>query len=179
VKRSPNVDWSFLPREATPGRYGAYLTYDTDGSVLYIGYTDDLRRRLARGHRYTAAWYPRMASVRFIPCNGVAEARAIEKALIAVYRPAANRNDVLPAQKTRQRLPDDPAARLLALHEACVNAHLRDHGAEDDALDHYISELRRDGWTYAAIGSALGMTRQAIQQRMRRAIVRWQEALAA
>lgn len=172
MTRAPRCDWSFLPAAAVPGQHGAYLIRDATGSVLYVGHTSHLRRRLAKGHRYTATWYARMASIDFIPCDGVDEARVLEKALIALHRPAANLNDVLTEPAPRHRLPDRHVARLVELYEACADAPLRDREAQDDALDGYIAGLRRDGWTFRAIGHALTMTRQAIHQRLGRATVR-------
>jgi predicted GIY-YIG superfamily endonuclease len=179
VKRSPNVDWSFLPANATPGQPGAYVVRDSADSVLYVGHTDNLLRRMRQGHRYRSAWFPQMAQVAFLPCRDVTEARIIEKALIAHYRPAANINDFRAPEKPGKHLLEPRAARLVELNRRSQQAHPRHREAEAEALDQFIAHLRAEHWTLAAIGKPLGLTRQAVSIRLVRAAERAASARAA
>lgn len=162
------MDWSFLPRAAVPGQHGVYLVRDSAGAVLYVGHTKDLRLRMGHGHRYRSAWFPQMASVEFLACDGVQEARVLEKAKIAEHRPAANVIDVLAQQRARRTLPDEIVARLVELYEAATDAHLLHREAERAALSAYVADLREQGWTFSSIAHGLRMTRQAVQQRFSR-----------
>lgn len=109
-----------------------------------------------------------MASVDFIPCDGLTEARLLEKALIAKYRPAGNVKYIAPIRVPRRQLPSEAVARLVELHEAYADAHLWHREAETAALAEYINDLNDAGWTFASIGYALDMTRQATQAFMAR-----------
>jgi hypothetical protein len=56
---------------------------------------------------------------------------------------------------------DDPLDRITTA--AAVKAHLEEVG--DDLLDHFVKQAREDGSSWTQIGEAMGVTRQAAQQR--------------
>lgn len=156
-----------VPECAVRGQHGVYVCYDEAGEVLYIGRTMDLFRRLL-GHRSQSAWFKRMRSIEFTPCDGPNEARDVEKSLIETFHPAANINDFAPQQRSvRQTLPGWTVAKLVSMHEACVDSHWGD--ADNDRLNNYIAALRDAGWTLAAIGEGLRMTREGVRLRQLRA----------
>lgn len=158
-----------IPDCAMPGQHGVYVAFDGSGEVLYIGRTHDLSTRLS-GHRSQSPWYLRLRSVEFTPCAGPHEARVLEKSMIATFRPELNVNDGGPQQfSKRQALPDWTAAKLVGLHEACADRGRGPKSPENERLNNYIRALREGGWTLAAIGQALTMTREAVRLRHRRA----------
>lgn len=157
-----------LPEAAVAGQYGVYVVFDGDDDVLYIGRTKDLYARM-RGHRSQSAWFRQMRRVEFTPCDGLTEARAVEKSLISAFRPDANVNDFSPQQRSsRQRLPEWTVARLTWMFEAASESFTKDC-PENDALNNYIAALRQAGWTLAAIGEGMGVTREAVRLRQLRA----------
>lgn len=152
-----------LPEAAVRGQHGVYVCFDSDGEVLYIGRTMDLFQRVLQ-HRSTAAWFKQMRSIEFTPCDGPNEARHVEKSMIETFHPAANINDFRPQQtSTRQRLPEWTVAKLVAMHEACVESHWQ--ASENERLNNYIRALRDAGWTLAAIAEGLRMTREGVRLR--------------
>jgi hypothetical protein len=56
---------------------------------------------------------------------------------------------------------DDPLARI----EAAAAIRVQMEQRSDELLDHFVGEARSDGCSWAQIGEALGVTRQAAQQR--------------
>jgi hypothetical protein len=157
-----------LPECAVKGRHGVYVVFDADDEVLYIGRTRHLYVRLCQ-HRSQSAWFRQMRRVEFTPCDGANEARGLEKSMIATFHPAANINDWSPQQRSaRQTLPGWTVAKLVEMHEACVEAG-RHADVENDALNTYIATLRNAGWTLAAIAEGLTMTREAVRLRQGKA----------
>lgn len=152
-----------IPSDAAPGRFGVYVLFDSEGEVLYIGRTKHLGQRL-QNHRGTSPWFRHIRALEWTPCDGPTEARLIEKQLISAFRPDANTNDaceLLGAK--RQRVPDWVAGKLVGLHEDCVR-HPRDAAAKS-RLDNYIMSLREAGWSLAAIGLPMAMTREGVRLR--------------
>ena len=58
-------------------------------------------------------------------------------------------------------LGDEPLARVAAARDVCVE--LTNLG--DQVVDHFVEAARRDGCSWAQIGSVLGVSRQGAQQR--------------
>ena len=65
------------------------------------------------------------------------------------------------AQAERQTLTDDPLARVAAARDLCAELSV----LGDQVVDHFVDAARRDGCSWAQIGSVLGVTRQGAQQR--------------
>lgn len=67
-----------------------YWCYDSDGTLLYVGCTVDVRRRM-REHwgerRYAKRWVHSVAAIRCVGPLPYAAARAIERQFIATYAP--------------------------------------------------------------------------------------------
>jgi hypothetical protein len=147
-----------IPDCAKPGQHGVYVCFDGEGEVLYIGRTQNLLARL-RQHRITSPWFREMRSIEFTPCDGANEARTVEKSMIATFTPDANVNDRNPVVSRTHSLPSWVVGKLVALHEAGVPRE------RDQGLNNYLLALHEAGWTYAALGEALCMTREAVRQR--------------
>lgn len=69
--------------------------------------------------------------------------------------------DALVARVEQEALDDTPLARIACA--GMLSAELAAVG--DQVVDHFIDAARREGCSWAQIGSALGVTRQAAQQR--------------
>ena len=69
--------------------------------------------------------------------------------------------DQLIAQVDEQAMGDEPLARVAAARDLC--SELTDLG--DRLVDHVVEDARRDGCSWAEIGSVLGVSRQGAQQR--------------
>ena len=69
--------------------------------------------------------------------------------------------DNLIARVDERVLGDEPLARVAAARDVCVE--LTDLG--DQLVDHFVEAARRDGCSWAQIGSVLGVSRQGAQQR--------------
>lgn len=65
------------------------------------------------------------------------------------------------ARAAEQALDDTPLARVAAASRLSVELSV----LGDQVVDHFVDVARRDGCSWAQIGSALGVTRQAAQQR--------------
>ena len=79
--------------------------------------------------------------------------------------------DELVARVDEQVLPDEPLMRVAAARDLCFE--LTDLG--DQLVDHFVEAARRNGCSWAQIGSVLGVSRQGAQQRyglLRRAHLR-------
>jgi hypothetical protein len=63
---------------------------------------------------------------------------------------------------------DDPIDRL----HAAVTVARRVTALGDELVDHYVDAARRAGCSWAQVGEALGVTRQAAQQRQKNLVVR-------
>lgn len=57
------------PNKLPNGAVAVYRAYDADGYLLYVGITDDPKRRILREHRARARWYrlARRVDVRVFP----------------------------------------------------------------------------------------------------------------
>jgi hypothetical protein len=69
--------------------------------------------------------------------------------------------DELIVRAERDALDDTPLARVASATR--LSAELSTLG--DQLVDHFVDDARRDGCSWAQIGSVLGMTRQGAQQR--------------
>ena len=69
--------------------------------------------------------------------------------------------DELIARVDEQVLGDEPLARVAAARDVCFE--LTNLG--DQLVDHFVEAARRDGCSWAQIGSVLGVSRQGAQQR--------------
>lgn len=162
-----------IPDEAKPGRYGVYVLSDDGGQILYIGHTQNLFQRL-NNHRSLKPWWRDVRSLEWVPCQGYAEARSSEKALISLYAPIHNDADTVELQVVRRQrprtpeLPDWTVARLTEMREAEAAAGKGASPARE-RLDSYVLSLRNAGWTLEVIGRGLGMTRERVRQRQVRA----------
>ena len=65
------------------------------------------------------------------------------------------------AQAERQTVDDNPLARVAAARDLCADLNL----LGDQVVDHFVDAARREGCSWAQIGSVLGVTRQGAQQR--------------
>jgi hypothetical protein len=65
------------------------------------------------------------------------------------------------ARAGEQAIDDTPLARVAAARD--LSLELSTLG--DQVVDHFVDAARRDGCSWAQIGSVLGVTRQAVQQR--------------
>jgi hypothetical protein len=65
------------------------------------------------------------------------------------------------AQAERQTMSDDPLARVAAARDLCAEIVL----LGDQVVDHFVDAARREGCSWAQIGSVLGVSRQGAQQR--------------
>lgn len=69
--------------------YFAYMFFDASGSLLYIGITDHVQRRLYQ-HAEDKPWFEDISAAEVAAFSNGTEARAAEAALIAALRPAHN-----------------------------------------------------------------------------------------
>ena len=65
------------------------------------------------------------------------------------------------AQAERQTLSDDPLGRVAAARDLCAEIVV----LGDQVVDHFVDAARREGCSWAQIGSVLGVSRQGAQQR--------------
>lgn len=65
------------------------------------------------------------------------------------------------ARAEEQALDDTPLARVAAARDVCFELGV----LGDQVVDHFVDAARRDGCSWAQIGSVLGVTRQGAQQR--------------
>lgn len=65
------------------------------------------------------------------------------------------------AQAERQTVTDDPLARVAAARDLCAELSV----LGDQVVDHFVDAARREGCSWAQIGSVLGVSRQGAQQR--------------
>lgn len=69
--------------------------------------------------------------------------------------------DSLIARAEEAALSDEPLARVAAARDLCRELNV----LGDEVVDHFVLEARRNGCSWAQIGSVLGVTRQGAQQR--------------
>lgn len=65
------------------------------------------------------------------------------------------------AQAERQTLTDEPLAQVAAARDLCAELSV----LGDQVVDHFVDAARREGCSWAQIGSVLGVSRQGAQQR--------------
>lgn len=66
-----------------------YLSANTDGDLLYVGSTNDMRRRVLE-HRRLSEWWSWTSWLRFAPVSSLALAREFERDLVANLAPLHN-----------------------------------------------------------------------------------------
>lgn len=110
--------------EPLPHEPGVYLFRDSNGEVLYVGTSKDLRTRV-RSYFTAAETRSRMGemiglaeSVDPIVCATPLEAAVRELRLIAAHRPRYNRRSKYPDKITYIRLTDEPWPRLSIVRRA-------------------------------------------------------------
>lgn len=74
--------------EPTRGQVVVYVAYAADNTVLYVGRTKDIRRRLLQ-HRRLAPWWQYATHVLYLPVER-GEAEATETAMIRAGEPIFN-----------------------------------------------------------------------------------------
>jgi predicted GIY-YIG superfamily endonuclease len=83
-----------LSKQAIADAYRAqtwflYRQFDADGTLLYVGETDNPLRREA-GHRSCSPWWPDVARTVVVECENYWSARSQELAAIRTERPLYN-----------------------------------------------------------------------------------------
>lgn len=73
----------------SPERTALYRLSDADGNLLYVGITNDTKRRFA-SHRRTKAWWSEVANEEIVWCTSLPDAERAEKAAIAEGKPRYN-----------------------------------------------------------------------------------------
>lgn len=76
-----------IPKQASP--FVLYRFYDAEGTLLYVGITNNLRRRCEE-HRLKG-WFPEIVRVHVVPCRNVEQAAEMEELAIAAGGPRYNR----------------------------------------------------------------------------------------
>lgn len=146
---------------AEGGQYGVYQLFTRDGALLYVGRTRSLADRLD-AHAETQQWWPLVDFGQWIPVDNYGEAVALERSSIEQDAPMFNRIGGAPLFNGRAMLPDSTVHDLLEMY------------AESDTrrgarrLDAFMAALRGAGWTLAAIGEPIGITRERVRQRVAR-----------
>lgn len=144
-----------------------YRLYATDGSLLYVGITSNLTRRMS-DHRLRQPWWHEVAhtNTTCLPDRTVAlraESRAIRDE-DPRYNLAGKDYERPPAMRPLQRVSAEEMQALLVQTVAAQLAHViteataRKHRANRNRI---IRELRAedsDLWTYSALAKAVGIT---------------------
>ena len=99
-----------------------YVLRDAADSVLYVGCTSEVSRRLSR-HRLRP-WGPRVARIEMYPYDDRAEATSVETELIVELEPEFNVDDALAE-------PAEPGARLEQLRQVFRQGPMTQHEARD------------------------------------------------
>lgn len=76
-----------IPPQFSP--YVLYRFFDAEGTLIYVGITNDLKRRCTE-HRQKA-WFTEVARVDATGCNTQAQASALESLVISEHAPLYNR----------------------------------------------------------------------------------------
>lgn len=116
-------------QKITP-RPGAYLYYDTDGNVIYVGKAKNLRNRISQyfsgdeaQDQKTNLLVSQIASIKTIPTDSEFDALLLEATLIRKYQPKYNaiaKDDKSPLYITITF--DEPLPRLLFTRKTTINA---------------------------------------------------------
>lgn len=89
-----------------------YTAYAEDGSVLYVGHTDDLSRRM-HWHRSYSPWTLDCWTIETVEFPTVTEARAAELYVIAHFNPPWNwRSRTIPNPRRKPTLAENRAEVL-------------------------------------------------------------------
>jgi len=81
---------------------GVYVIFDTLGSVLYIGASRDVDRRIPE--HYAKPWWDQVGTVKIFPMSEWDQALYVERGLIAQENPEHNRQGVDPATQLGNRI---------------------------------------------------------------------------
>ncbi len=110
-----------------PEAAGVYTFRDDDGRPLYVGVSQDMRRRV-RSYFTSAEQRPRMTemvsiatSVTAITCATDVEARVRELRLIAEWKPPYNRRARHPERSVWLKLTDEPFPRLSVVRSVAAD----------------------------------------------------------
>ena len=109
--------------EGLPSAPGVYLFKDSQGRILYVGTSQDIRRRV-RTYFTASEQRTRMAemvgiadSVTSVVCETTLEAQVRELRLIAQHKPRYNRRSRNPERAPWVKLTVEPFPRLSIVHE--------------------------------------------------------------
>lgn len=121
-----------------------YRHFDADGALLYVGITNDPRRRLKQ-HKRTARWSEQIASVTVKWLADRDEAIAAERKAIAEERPLFNGGEV------RGPAPSGDAFRDWIAEEGIYQSEIAEaYGISNATLSNMISGKRRVPLRFAA-----------------------------
>jgi predicted transcriptional regulator len=146
-----------LAEFATDDEYGVYELFAATGQLLYVGRTAHLAKRLAT-HAKTQQWWPLVEFGQWTTVADYAEAVALERAAIETDGALFNYNSTAELPGSTVQVPDDVANELLERYADTSTAGKR-------SLDSYMLALHDAGWTLAAIGKPIGITRERVRQR--------------
>lgn len=144
---------------------GVYVLYGRRNVVLYVGQSRNCEKRIDQ-HRRAQEWAGEIFRTEISPIVSAVAAIAHERQVIRALTPRYNtcRYTSRPRQ-TRYSLPHDTAQLLRSYAEQAWTAGRRTPA--DQRLSDLIALLRDAGWTLQAIGSPLGITREAVRLRAR------------
>lgn len=153
-------------QRARRGDWCVYVASDKVGAAVYVGKSRDLPNRI-KAHRSTSDWAARSGlTIDATFVSGALEAAELERETIT--RLDAANNVMLKTtelrNKPRHALPANTASTLRALYEGAAVS--RDWGT----FRHYVVLLRGADWSLSEIGTAVGMTNEAIRQHEKRAV---------
>ena len=126
-----------------------YRIFAATGELLYVGSTKDPDRRIA-AHKNSSGWLSSECTISIDGPHRGSSADFIEGMAILCEKPKHNKNG-------RQ------CAQLPSLDLAAVPQRVRAHDAARPRAE-CAANLRAAGGTWAAIGRAFGVSRQAAQQ---------------
>lgn len=107
-----------------------YYLYGADGSLLYIGSTNNLTRRCDH-HRHNTPWWSEVTQVINTPCASLDAARAVEVAAIHDEAPRYNklhnrpRIPIRPTEFDRDVIGSTEAAEMLGCSVWTVHRRIR------------------------------------------------------
>lgn len=139
---------------------GVYRLLDSDGALLYVGQTSDVERRLQQ-HAATQEWWNEVAGFEWVSMGTRFEAKALERNSIEMDAPKHNKASVHPLEGVYRPLPSDLRARLSTVAQS----------QDADELNRWMKASHDAGWTLAAIGEAVVLTRERVRQRIAGVVV--------
>lgn len=134
--------------------FHVYRAYDRSGSLLYVGATDNLERRL-KAHRRDSGWWMFHTRIESDDYSSRDDALDVEKGLIWNYHPRWNRRDrnpLVPAGIAERQAAEEHVWRKLARLEseqATLRRRLEAIDEEVRVLDYAIEGMA--AWTPTAL----------------------------